>query len=60
MVQNWLNPYNYIFAGSFIVMGLLIPLRGLPEAVAIMFRLTLIFLGAYLLVGTFRRAKGRP
>ncbi len=41
-------------------MGLLIPLRGLPEAVAIMFRLTLIFLGAYLLVGTFRRGKGRP
>jgi len=57
LVQNWLNPYNYIFAGSFIFMGFLIPLTGLPQSIAIIFRLTLIFLGLYLLIGTFRRGR---
>ena len=57
MARNWLTPYNYAFALSFVLLGLLIPLRDIPELVALLLRLALVLLGIYLIVGTFLRQK---
>lgn len=54
---NWLSPYNYAFSLSFIIMGLIIPITGIPSSAAFILRLMLIFLGIYVLIGTFRRGK---
>tara|TARA_B100000749_G_scaffold276111_1_gene262791 strand:+ start:2261 stop:2449 length:189 start_codon:yes stop_codon:yes gene_type:complete len=61
MPKNWLDPFNFTFALSFLLTGLIFPFPALDSENLLVqaLRLGLILLGLYLLLGIFKRRKVR-
>ena len=57
MPKNWLVPFNFTFALSFLLTGLIFPFPALDSGNLPVqaLRLGLILLGLYLLTGVFKR-----